>query len=161
MASCRLLDTALTSKDILEFSFRLINEKLYLPDVIRDVKRVMEVATDTFNKSCQPFALVNSKNELGGAFFLSDIVPGHEAVFYLWCWDGRCVTATTLPFIREYIDANAEEYGLGRVTARTPCRKLCHLLNHLGLREEGRFSKGYRHGGKSVNLYQLRKLYAR
>jgi RimJ/RimL family protein N-acetyltransferase len=141
-----------------EFSYRLTNEPLFLPDILNDVKRVMEVAQATFS-TCQPYALVDGKNELGGVFFINDIEPGHQANVYTWVWGKGCVTPTTLRFMRECLDTAAEEYGLVRITARAACKKACDLFKSLGLKEEARMKCGYKSGGKFHTLYIWRKLY--
>jgi hypothetical protein len=161
MSHTRMFDTALANSDMRELSFRLLNEANYLPDVLMDTKKVMETATSVFCSSLQPFALVNDKNKLGGVFYIGDVIPGHDATFYIWVWDGKCITSKTLPFIREYIEASSEEYGLCRVVARTPCKKLCHLLEHCGFKMEGRFASGYKSRGKLMTLFQLRVLFNR
>ena len=160
MATIRALDTSLAGSDLRELSFRLLNTPLYVPDVLRDTKRIMETATKVFSTCLQPFALVDKANKLGGAFFVSDIIPEHEATFYQWVW-GDVITPTTLPFMRGYIEECAGEYGLARVVARTPCVKCGHLLEHLGFKMEGRFARGYKSGGRLHTLYQFRNLMGR
>lgn len=161
MSHCRKFDTALANSDMREFSYRLLNEMNFLPDVLLDTKKVMETAPIVFSSSCQPFALVSGANKLGGVFYISDVIPGHDATFYIWVWDGKGITSKTLPFIREYIEAVAEEYGLCRVVARTPCKKLCHLLEHLEFVLEGRFKNGFKSRGKLSVLFQMRRLFNR
>ena len=161
MSHSRYLDTSLTGSDLREFSFNLMNKPMFLPDILRDVKRVMEVASATFDVSCQPYALVDNSGKLGGVFYISDVVPEHEGVLYCWVWNRGVITPTTLRFVKEYIDSVAEEFILCRVVARTPDKKLCRLLRALGLKEEGRFKLGYRSGGRSHTLFQMRKLYGR
>ena len=161
MSHCRMLDASLVGGDMREFSFRLLNEKNFIPDILRDTKKVMETAEFVFRSSCQPFALVDGQNKLGGVFYISDVIPGHEATFYIWVWNGKAITSKTLPFIREYIEATADEYGLYRVVARTPCKKCCHLLEHLGFLLEGRFKNGYKSNGRLCVLFQLRRLFTR
>ena len=161
MSHCRMMDASLVGNDLREFSYHLLNDKNFLPDVLLDTKKVMETSQVVFSSSCQPFALVSSDNKLGGVFYIGDVIPGHDATFYIWVWDGKAVNHKTLPFIREYIEATAEEYGLCRVVARTPCKKLCHLLEHLGFLLEGRFKAGSKRRGKTMVLYQMRILFNR
>ena len=161
MSHTRFFDTSLVGPDLKELTYRLLNEKNYLPDVLLDTKKVMETSQVVFSSSCQPFALVSNDNKLSGVFYIGDVIPGHDATFYIWVWDGKAVNHKTLPFIREYIEATAEEYGLYRVVARTPCKKLCHLLEHLGFLLEGRFKNGYKSRGKLTVLFQLRRLFNR
>jgi len=161
MSHARVFDTSLVGPDLKELTYRLLNEKNFLPDVLLDTKKVMETSQIVFSSSCQPFALVSDDNKLGGMFYIGDVIPGHDATFYIWVWDGKSVTSKTLPFIREYIEATADEYGLCRVVARTPCKKLCHLLEHLGFLMEGRFKSGYKSRGKLCVLFQMRRLFNR
>jgi RimJ/RimL family protein N-acetyltransferase len=161
MSHCRLFDTSLVNPDMREFSFHLLNDKDYLPDVLLDTKKVMATAPVVFASSCQPFGIIGGNNKLCGVFYISDVVPGHDATFYIWVWDGKAVSHKTLPFIREYIEATADEYGLYRIVARTPCKKLCHLLEHLGFTLEGRFKSAWKSRGKLSVLFQLRRLFQR
>jgi hypothetical protein len=156
-----MLDTNLLSPDMREFTYHLLNDKLFLPDIFKDMKRVMEMAPAVFASACQPFAIVGGDNKIGGVFYITDVIPGHEANLYIWVWNGKVVTSKTLPFIREYIEATAEEYGLCRLVARTPCKKLCHLLKHLGLTEEARLKFGFKSGGRLMTLFQFRRLFSR
>jgi RimJ/RimL family protein N-acetyltransferase len=158
MPQCRRLDTAVTSSDFSEFSYRLLNEKNYLPDVLHDLPRMMSEYARVMGSCCQPFALVDGKNKMGGVFFISDIEPGHQATFYAWLW-GRVYSATTNRFMMGYIEHYAEEYQLSRVVCRTPDERLGAMLERLGFKLEGRFAKGYRSGGKSMCLYQHRRLF--
>jgi len=158
MSHARRYDSSLVGDDFKEFSYRLLNEKNYLPDVLNDLPRMMEAYTQTMARCCQPFALVGPDNKMGGVFFVSDVIPEHEANFFLWCWDKKCYTATTNKFMYGYIEHYAEENLLARVVCRTPDDKgLGRLLEKLGFKLEGRFSQGYKSGGKLSTLFQYRR----
>jgi hypothetical protein len=161
MSECRILDTNLSGADLREFSYRLLNEPNYIPDVLHSVKQVMEAARETFSVCQQPYALVNGTNKIGGVFFVSNVVPEHEAVFYVWCWDGKCISSKTMRFLKDYIRATADEYLLCRMVARTPDKKLGHLLEHLSFKEEARQKWGWKSGGRLSTLYQYRILFGR
>ena len=159
MSSCRRFDTALTSPDFREFSFRLLNEKNYLPDVLRDMKRLVEEYQFMMGRCCQSFALVDNQNQLAGVFWMSEVVPGHEGTVFIWIW-GKCYTATTHRFMLEYIEHYAEEYGLARVVCRTPDdKKLGKLLERLYFKLESRQKFGFKAGGKLMTLYGYRRLF--
>ena len=64
MASIRRLDGALTSDDTREFTYHLMNDKLFLPDVYHDYGRLMDEYSHTMSVCCQPYALVVG-NKLG------------------------------------------------------------------------------------------------
>jgi hypothetical protein len=159
MASCRRFDSALASQDTKELTFHLMNDKFYLPDIYRDYARMLGKYQQVMAECRQPFSLVNGDNKLGGVFFMSDIVLNHEGVFYCWIWDKSCYTPTTARFMGEYITHFAEECLLGRVVCRTPDDKgLGRMLERLGFKLEGRFARGFRHGGKSWTMFQYRIL---
>jgi len=120
MASVRRYDASLVGGDFKEFSYRLQSEKNFLPDVLMDMKRMLEEYQFMMGRCCQPFALVGPDNKIGGVFFISDVVPGHEATFFCWQWLKGVITPATLRFINEYIEHYAEENGLARVVCRTP-----------------------------------------
>jgi hypothetical protein len=149
----------LVGGDFKEFSYRLMNEKNYLPDVLKDYKRLVDEYQFMMGRCCQPFALVDGKNQIGGVFFMSDVVPGHEATFYCWIWNPKCYTATTNKFMFGYIEHYAEENQLARVVCRTPDEKLGRLLECLGFKMESRAARGFKSGGKFLNLYSYRRLF--
>jgi RimJ/RimL family protein N-acetyltransferase len=160
MSNCRRLDTAITGNDFSEFSYRLLNEKNYLPDILKGMTRMMEEYAHTMSRCCQPFALVGPGNKMGGVFFINGVIPGHEADFYMWMWNPKCYTATTNKFLMGYIEHYAEEYQLARVVCRTPDDKgLGRLLEALGFKLEGRFRNAYKSGGVLTTLYQYRRLF--
>jgi hypothetical protein len=123
-----------------------------------DMKRMLEEYQFMMGRCCQPFALVDSQNQIGGVFFMSDVVPGHEATFYAWLW-GKVYTATTHEFMNGYIEHYAEENQLARVVCRTPDERLGQLLEHLGFKMEARAKHGYKAGGKLMTLYSHRRLF--
>jgi hypothetical protein len=136
-----------------------MNDKNFLPDVLMDMKRMLEEYQFMMGRCCQPFALVDNDNKIAGVFFISDVVPGHEAVFFCWSWGKWCARAT-LRFINEYIEHYAEEYQLARVVCRTPDDKcLGRLLEALFMKLEARMKNGYKSGGKLSCLYQYRRLF--
>jgi RimJ/RimL family protein N-acetyltransferase len=136
-----------------------LNEKNYLPDVLKDMKRLVEEYQFMMGRCCQPFALVDNKNQLAGVFWMSEVVPGHEGTVFIWIW-GKCYTATTHRFMLEYIEHYAEECGLSRVVCRTPDTRLGRLLERLFFKLEGRFKNGWKSGGKTTSLYQYRRLFS-
>jgi len=158
MSNCRRLDTSLVGEDFKEFSYRLMSGKNYLPDVLKEYKCMLGAYTQTMARCCQPFALVGPDNKMGGVFFMSDVAPEHEANFFIWMWNPKCYTATTNKFMYGYIEHYAEENLLARVVCRTPDdEKLGQLLEKLGFKLEGRFSQGYKSGGKLSTLFQYRR----
>lgn len=159
MASIRKFDPAVTGSDFKEFSYRLLNSKNFLPDILRDYKALLVEYTRTMDKCVQPFALVDPKNKIAGMFFVNDIDPGHKATFYCWVW-GAGYTNGTRKFIREYIDSCAEEYQLARVECRTPDdKKLGRVLAQLGMKLEGRLKNAWKSGGRLGTLFLYRRLY--
>lgn len=160
MSNCRRYDTSLVGGDFKEFSYRLMNEKNYLPDVLKDYKRLVDEYQFMMGRCCQPFALVDGKNLMGGVFFMSDIVPGHEGVLYIFIWNPKVYTATTNRFMYGYIEHYAEENQLARVVCRTPDEKLGRLLEKLSFRMESRAKHGYKAGGKLMTLYAYRRLFS-
>jgi RimJ/RimL family protein N-acetyltransferase len=160
MSNCRRFDTAITGQDFREFSYHLLNDRNFLPDVLLDMKRMLEEYQFMMGRCCQPFALVDGKNQIGGVFFISDVVPQHEATFFYWQWLRGVITPATLRFVNEYIEHYAEEYQLARVVCRTPDDKgLGRLLEALGFKLEGRFRNAYKSGGVLTTLYQYRRLF--
>ena len=158
MSNVRRYDTSLVGGDFKEFSYRLMNEKNYLPDVLKDYTRLVEEYQFMMGRCCQPFALVDGKNQIGGVFFISDVVPGHEGTFFCWIW-GKVYTSTTHTFMLEYIEHYAEEYQLARVVCRTPDERLGRLLERLFFKLESRAKNGYKAGGKLMTLYGYRRLF--
>lgn len=159
MASVRRYDASLVGDDFREFSYRLQNSKNFLPDVLMDMKRMLEEYQFMMGRCCQPFALVDNDNKIAGVFFISDVVPGHEATFYAWIW-GKCYTGDTRRFMLEYIEHYAEEYQLARVVCRTTDDKgLGRLLEKLYFKLESRQKFGYKAGGKLMTLYGYRRLF--
>jgi RimJ/RimL family protein N-acetyltransferase len=159
MPSIRRFDTAVTGTDFREFSYRLLNSKNYLPDVLRDYKALLAEYTHTMDKCCQPFAVVDKDNKLAGMFFINDIVPGHKGTFFCWMWGKGC-SCSVLKFMKEYIDSCAEEYQLSRVECRTPDENgLGRLLKALKFKLEGRLKFGYKSGGRLTTLFCYRLLY--
>ena len=158
MSSVRRYDTSLTSDDTREFTYHLMNDKFFLPDVLKDYPRMMSEYQHQMSMCAQPFGLVGNDNKLGGVFFISELVPGHEGTFFCWIW-GKVYTSTTHTFMLEYIEHYAEEYGLARVVCRTPDERLGRLLERLFFKLEGRFKNGWKSGGKTSSLYQYRRLF--
>lgn len=161
MATIRRLDAGLASKDTAEFTFRLINEKNYLPDIYKDYERMLGKYQSVMSECCQPWGFCNHKNQLGGVMFVSDVVPCHEGVLYIWMWDKSCYTATTHRFMMDYIEHCVMSNQLDRMVCRTPDDKgLGRLLERLKFKLEARMKCGYRSGGRSQVLFQYRKLFA-
>jgi hypothetical protein len=159
MASVRRYDTSVAGSDFRELSYHLMSDKNFLPDVLMDMKRMLEEYQFMMGRCCQPFALVDNDNKIAGVFFISDVVPGHEATFYAWAW-GKWCTGDTRRFVLEYIEHYAEEYQLARVVCRTPDDKgLGRLLEHMYFKLESRAKHGYKAGGKLMTLYAYRRLF--
>jgi RimJ/RimL family protein N-acetyltransferase len=137
-----------------------MNDKLFLPDILKDYPRMMSEYQHQMSICSQPFGLVGNDNKLGGVFFVSDVVFGHEATFYCWVWERGVITPTTLPFVNGYIEHYAEENQLSRVVCRTPDPRLGALLERLSFKLEGRFKNGYKSGGRLVTLFQFRRLFS-
>jgi hypothetical protein len=160
MANCRMLDTSVTGADFRELSYHLMHDANFLPDVLRDYKCMTGAYISAVECCHQPFALVNGDNKMGGAFFITSIIPGHEATLLCWVWDRKAYTSTTHRIMNDYIGACADEYQLSRLVSRTPDdKKLGKLLEHLGFKLEGRFRSGYKSGGKLQTLFQYRRLF--
>ena len=159
MATIRRLDTNPASADTAEFTFRLQSERFYLPDIYKDYQRMLEKYQQMMCECIQPWCLVHD-GKLGGVFFTSDVVPGHEAVFYIWMWNPKCYTATTKEFIAGYIEHCAENYELDRIVCRTPDDKgLGRLLERLGFKLEARCKNAWKSNGILATLYQYRRLF--
>ena len=159
MASCRKFDSGLMSDDTREFTFRLKSEKLYLPDVYQGYDRMIEKYNEVMGQ-CQPWAMVNSKNKLGGVFFTVVTESGHCGEFFVWIWDKTCYSPATHRFMLDYIEYCAESNRLDRIVCRTPDDKcLGRLLERLYFKLEGRFKGGYKCGGRLYTLYQFRRLF--
>jgi len=158
MGTVRHLDVSIQSDDFREFSYQLLNRKDFLPDVYHDLPRLLDKYQVVMSGACQPYGVVNCKGKLGAVFFVGDVVPDHEGTFYLWCWDKTCYGHSVHRFVRDYIEACMTENGLIRMVCRTPDDKgLGHLLEHLGLKLEGRFARGWKSGGRSSVLFQFRR----
>ena len=162
MSLIRRLDTQLGSQDTSDFTYALMKFPGFVPDVYHDLPRLLDKYQKTMAECCQPWCVLNKKGKLGAVFFIGDVVPDHEGVFYLWCWDRCCYTHSVHRFVREYLEACMTENGLIRLVARTHDDKgLGRLLERLGFKLEGRFSRAWRSGGRSSNLYQYRILAGR
>ena len=160
MSHCRRFDPALTGEDTKEFTFKILNSPGFLPDVLRDYPRLMAEYQHAMNTCCQPFAMVGPDNKMGGVFFLSNVVPGHEGQLFLWIWNPKCYTATTRKFLEGYIEHFAEEMGLARVYCRTPDdKKKGRLLEKMGWKLESRAKSGWKSGGVLSTLFGYRKLF--
>jgi len=159
MAKCRRFDSSLTSGDTSEFTFHLQHDAGYLPDVLKDYKRLIDKYSMMMQTCCQPWGMVNGAGKLGGVFFVGDVEFGHEGVFYAWLWDPKVYTSTTHRFMDGYLCHVAESNRLDRMVCRTPDERLLELLERLGFKLEGRFARGYRCGGRSSVLYQARRLF--
>lgn len=158
MGTVRRLDASPTSQDTSDFTYALLKYPSFLPDIYHDLPRLLEKYQQVMCSCCQPWAVTNGKGKLGAVFFVGDIVPDHEGVFYLWCWDKGCYSHSVHRFIRDYIEACMVENGLVRMVCRTPDEKgLGRLLEHCGFKLEGRFARGYKSGGRSSVLFQYRK----
>lgn len=160
MSSIRRFDGALASPDTREFTFQLLNKKNFIPDVYRDYSRLMDEYAHIMSVCCQPYAMVTPDNKLGGVFYISDVVPGHEAVLYVWIWEKKSYSATTARFLREYVESAAEESDLVRLVCRTPDDQKCgHMLEKMGFKLESRCKNGYKSGGRFSTLFGYRKLF--
>ena len=159
MGTIRRLDTAPLSDDTGAFTYALLHHPGFVPDIYNDLARLVPKYEQVMCSCCQPWGVVNGKGKLGAVFFVGDVVPDHEGVFYFWCWDKLCYSHSVHRFVRDYIEACMTENGLVRMVCRTPDEKgLGRLLEHLGFKLEGRFARGFKSGGRSSNLYQYRIL---
>ena len=157
MANIKELDWSVASDDLKEMTFRLINESPFLPDLLRNMDTLSTAINDTFSRSQTPYGMYG-KNGLGGFFYVTDVVPEHDASFYCWVWDRSAFSHRAVRAIREYIEKAAREYLLRRMTARAAEKNLCHLLEHIGFKSEGRFRFGYKTHGKLMTLIQYRAI---
>lgn len=137
-------------------TYHLTHDRFFLPDMLRDLNTVMEMAPETFAKSTAPVGVYDGE-ELMGVFFLTDITPLHQARLLFWGW-GKWCPLSAVKNLRAYIQRATETYGLKRIYAQTPDRKLVKLLVLAGFQEEGRFKRAYKFGGKLYKLYQMRML---
>lgn len=154
------LDISVTSEEIKEWHYRLLKEPLFVPDVYRDDKRLLDAIVFTFaNPTTQmPMAIVHPDGRLGGVFYVGDVVPEHEGTLYLWSW-GKCITHSVVRDMKEYIKACADSCALRRLTARTPCEELGRVYELLGAKLEGRFARAYKSGGDCKVLFQYRWIF--
>jgi RimJ/RimL family protein N-acetyltransferase len=138
-----------------------MNTSNYLPDVYHDYEKMLGKYQSVMSECCQPWGLVNRNNQLGGVLFISDVVPGHEGVLYIFLWDKSCYTATTHRFMLDYIEHCVMSNQLDRLVCRTPDDKgLGRLLERLHFKLEARMKSGFKGGGRSQVLFQFRRLFA-
>ena len=157
----RKFDTNLTSQDSRDFSFALLNNQGFVPDILHDVKALTVAMAGMFSTSATPWVIVQPDGHMGGVFFIGDIIPEHEGTLYLWVWDKSCWSPDVAGFVREYVNHVAESYLLRRLVARTPCARLGKMLDGcLGFRVEGRFKKAWKAGGVCSTLFQHRLLFS-
>lgn len=160
MASLRKFDPALTGSDFCEFSFQLKKNPGFLPDIYSDLSRMLAKYEQAMSDCCQPWAMLDSRGKLGGVFWVGDIEIAHQACLYIWIWSPACYTATTCRAMAGYISECAKSNQLDRLVCRTwDDLRLGRLLERLGFRLEGRFSRGYKSGGQARTLYQYRKIF--
>ena len=157
----RKLDTSLVGSDLKDFSFVLLNNQGFVPDILHDVKALTVAMAGMFSTSATPWVIVQPDGQMGGVFFIGDIIPEHEGTLYLWVWDKSCWSPDVAGFVREYVNHVAESYLLRRLVARTPCARLGKILDGcLGFRVEGRFKKAWKAGGVCSTLFQHRLLFS-
>jgi hypothetical protein len=158
MSETRLFDTKLTSQDVKEWTFQLMNRENFLPDCYRDYRSLIKIIGEKFSFEPRAVAVVQPDGHLGGMYFMGDIFPGHEGMLYMWVWGGW--TPSMARQADTYVRFMADNYSLARVTAKTPCDKLGRILSkELSFTEEGRFKKGFMGDGKFKTLRQYRRLF--
>lgn len=161
MASIRRYDPAPTGSDFREFSYRLLNTPGFLPDIYHDIERLLAKHSQAMAECCQPMAMVDQAGRLGGVFWVGDIEYAHQACLYAWLWSPAVYTATTARAMAEYLTDCAASNQLDRIVCRTPDdRRLGRLLERLGFKLEGRFSRAWKAGGRLQTLYQYRLIFA-
>lgn len=156
MATIRPLNTDLASDDMSTWIYHMMNDKMYLPDSLRDYNLVIDTLNSTASVSTKPMGIYHG-GKLMGVFTMTDIVPTHQARLLFWGWGKWCALGA-VKVLREYIDIESKKWELKRIYAQTPFRNLIKLLGLVGFSEEGRFKRGYQYGGKLYKLYQTRML---
>ena len=152
----RKLDCSLTGPDFRELSYQLLHKPNYLPDCIRDLKELTNSFSFMVNKFGEFMGIDNGG--LKGFFFIGDVVPGHEGVFFSWFW-GK-FTHGDIRAIQEYLSGYSGLYGLCRIVARTADdKKHGRILEMCGMKLEGRFKSAFKSGGRLSTLYQYRRLF--
>jgi len=160
MSSLRRFDPALTGSDFREFSYRLMSVPGFLPDIYKDMSRMLAKYNSVMAECCQPWALVDGHNQIGGVFFVSDIEPSHQGQFYCWIWKPGCYTVSTHGAMESYLSDCAMSNQLDRISCRTwDDKHLGRLLERLGFKLEGRFSRAWKSAGRLSNLYCYRRLF--
>lgn len=154
----RKLDTNLASSDMRDLTFHLLNDDLFLPDVLRELKALMDSLKRVFALSPEPYGIYVD-GELAGLILITDIVLGHEARFYLWLWGKGAATHQCVKWLRDYLDYMSNLYGIQRIVTCVAKQEWCRFLEKfLRFKTEARMKHGYKHRGQLHTLFQLRWL---
>ena len=157
MSEIHKLDTDLASEDISTLVFHLVNDKLFLPDLMRDYKILIDSLSSAFEVWPKPFGIYDNE-KLVGCVLMTDIVPEHQARLLVWLWAKSAATAKTIRWLKDYLDYMKNQYALKRIMAQSSCKKLSRILRMLGFADEGRFRYGMKWGGKLHTLVQFRRI---
>lgn len=152
------MTTDFTGDDMKAFTYHLMNSPLYLPDLIRNYDALVEGISRRLIMPCAPLGVYSPTGKIGGVFWLTDIVPDHDARLMAWVWDKGVCTPETLHTVRDIIEADATTYSLRRVSAQTACPNMERILRMLGMTTEGRQKYGFKHSGKYYTLTLMRKI---
>jgi len=154
----RLPDNML-SDDISEFVFRLMNEPLFLPDILRDynaltreLKRQLDFPGNKF------WGLYRDDDKIGGVIGITSVVPAHEARFLLWIWERAVLTPRMISDISDIIKREMKENALARLWAQVACKNAGRILKLLGFVCEGKFKYAFKHDKKLYTLFQYRRI---
>jgi len=157
MPVIKKLDAALAGDDMRAFTFQLMNRPLFLPDIYRHYQTLTQKITELLKTSPELWGFYAGP-ELVAVAGVMNIQQSHDARFLFWAWDKRALTRDSVKWLGEYLDWIMDCFQLSRVTVQTPCENLARLCRLLGFKTEGRFARGFKHGGKLYTLLQLRKL---
>ena len=158
MSEIHKLNTDLASEDISTLVFHLVNDKLFLPDLMRDYKILIDSLSGAFELWPKPFGIYDNE-KLVGVVMMTDIVPEHQARLLVWMWGKRAATNKTIRWLNDYIDYMKNQYALKRIMAQSSCKKLNRILDMLGFAQEGRFRHAMKWGGKLYTLVQYRRIF--
>jgi hypothetical protein len=136
-----------------------MNKDMALPDSMKDYKKVTAFLKRVMAEpNTVLMGAYNDDGEIGAVFGVINAEVGDEGRFIMWMWDKKVMTCGLVKAIRNYLDYIVKNLELYRVTAQTPCKKMCRFLEIVGLKCEGRFKRAFRYNGRHFTLYQYRAL---
>ena len=153
------LPVNLTSTAVNGLVYRMMNDDLALPDQMRDYKKVTAFLKRVMSEpNTVLMGAYRDTSELGAVFGVINAEVGGEGRFVMWIWDRQVLTCELVKSIREYIEYITKNLGLYRVVCKTPCQKMCRLLEIIGFKCEGRFKRAFKYKDRFLTLYQYRLL---